>query len=180
MANEAPENTPDAAANNTDEAQAPANPETQTGKPEAATDAKFSQADLDRLIAKAKRDEKARLEKQVSDAQLSETERLKAELEARKAEVRSLKTEGALNAAIKAAGGDDPEVIQAWIQSKLTVEFDDDDKISNLKELLSEARERIPSRFPRRPGSANGGDGKPSGIGADMNSLIRRAAGRLP
>jgi len=178
MANEAQEETPDAAVNNTGEAQAPA-PDTQAGNTEA-TNPKFSQADLDRLIAKAKKDERTRLERQVQDAQLSETERLKAELEARKAEVRSLKTEGALLNAIKTAGGDDPEVISAWIQSKLTIEFDDEDKISNLKDLLSEARERIPTRFPRRPGSANGGDGKPTGIGADMNSLIRRAAGRIP
>jgi hypothetical protein len=177
MADEA-QDTPDAAVNNTDEAQSPES-HTQTGKPEDGAP-KFTQADLDRLIAKAKRDEKAKLERQVSDAQLSETERLKAELEARKAEVRGLKTEGALLAAIKAAGGDDPEVISAWIQSKLTIEFSDDDKISNLKDLLSEARERIPTRFPKRPGSANGGDGKPAGIGTDMNALIRRAAGRIP
>lgn len=177
MADETQE-TPDAAENNTDETQAP-DSQTQTGKAEDSA-AKFSQADLDRLIAKAKRDEKAKLEKQVNDAQLSETQRLKAELAEHKAELRSLKTEGSLLAAIKAAGGDDPEVISAWIQSKLTIEYSDEGQISNLKELLSDARERIPTRFPKRPGSANGGDGKPAGIGQDMNALIRRAAGRIP
>lgn len=168
--------TPDEAENNTDETQKPES-ETQSGNSE---DAKFSQADLDKLLAKVRREERTKLEKQVNDAKLSETERLKAEVSAHKAELRSLKTEGTLLQAIKAAGGDDPEVISAWIQAKLKIEFTDDDQISNIKDLLSEARERIPTRFPKRPGSANGGDGKPTGIGTDMNSLIRRAAGRIP
>lgn len=178
MADEA-QNTPDGEVKHTDETPKPdSDPEIQSGKP---GDAKFfSQAELDRLISKAKRDERAKLEKQVNDAQLTETERLKSERDLFKAELRSLKVADTLSQAIKAAGGDDPEVISAWIASKLTVEFTDDDKISNLKELISEARERIPSRFPKRPGSANGGEGKGGSIGSDMNSLIRRAAGRLP
>ena len=171
------QNTPDAESNNTEETQKPDSTETQTGKP---GDAKFTQADLDKLAAKIRREEKAKLEKQVNDAQLTEHERLKAENERVKAELRSHKTKETLSQAIKAAGGDDPEVISAWIRSELAVEFSEDDKISNLKDLISEARDRIPSQFPKRPGSANGGDGKPAGIGQDMNSLIRRAAGRIP
>lgn len=150
---------------------------TRTGSTEDRT---YTQADLDRLIAKTKREEKTRYERQIATAQLSEVERLKGENQSLKSTLRSREAERAVFDAVRGAGADDPEVVTAWIQAKLDLQYDDDGRITNLKEVISEARSRIPTRFPKRPGSANGGEGKSGAqsVNQSINDMIRRAAGR--
>lgn len=139
----------------------------------------YSQADLDRLTAKVRREEKAKLEKQLSQAQMGETERLKAENESLKASIRARDAERQLVDAVTKAGADDPDAVVGWIQAKTSLEFDDDGKIANLRDVIAESKERLPNRFPKRPGSGNGGDGGHNAhAGVSMNDIIRRAANR--
>ena len=154
--------------------------ESKTGNQSSAQteELKFSQSDLDRLLAKTRREERAKFDKQINDAQLSENERLKTDLAKVQLELRNRDAEETLVRAVKSAGGDDPETIVGWIRSRLSLEFAEDGKISNIRELLQEAKDRIPARFPKRSGSANGGDGKSSSVGQSMNDLIRQASGR--
>lgn len=57
-------------------------------------------------------------------------------------------------------------------------QFDDDGKVTNLKELIADAKRDAPELFGIATGSIDGGAGNGATLGADMNSLIRRAAGR--
>lgn len=170
--------TPDGAVNNT-EAEAtgeqPTGSETQT---DAGSGRSYSQADLDRVTAKVRREEKAKLEKQLAQAQLSETEKLRTENESLKASIRAQAAERHLLDAVKHAGADDPDAVVGWIQAKVALEFDEDGKIANLRDVITESKERLPNRFPKRPGSGNGGEGGHSAHGLSMNDIIRRAANR--
>jgi hypothetical protein len=173
------QNTPDGAVNNTEAEAAgeqPTGSETQT---ESGAGRSYSQADLDRVTAKVRREEKAKLEKQIAQATLSETEKLRAENESLKQSIRAQAAERQLVDAITRAGADDPDAVVGWIQAKVSVEYDDDGKIANLRDVIAESKERLPNRFPKRPGSGNGGEGGHSShAGISMNDIIRRAANR--
>lgn len=179
MPNESAETpTSDATDKNTD---AEATGEQPTGETptEPGDGRSYSQADLDRLMAKVRREEKAKLEKQLAQAQLSETEKLRAENEGLKASIRAAAAERQLLDAVTRSGADDPDAVVGWIQAKVSVEYDDDGKISNLRDIIAESKERLPNRFPKRPGSGNGGDGGHGAhAGLSMNDIIRRAANR--
>jgi hypothetical protein len=58
-------------------------------------------------------------------------------------------------------------------------QYDDDGKVTNLKELVTQAKGEAPELFGSTAGSADGGAGAQSqNGGGDMNAQIRRAAGR--
>lgn len=57
-------------------------------------------------------------------------------------------------------------------------EFDDDGKVTNLKELIAEAKRDAPELFGAPASSVDAGAGGNGAVGASMNDLIRRAAGR--
>lgn len=147
---------------------------------QAASEAKFSQSDLDRFASRIRSEEKKKFEKQLSDAQLSENEKLKSDYKQLELKLRMRDAQEALITAARQAGSDDAETVAGWIKGQLDLEFSDDGRVSNLKDLIAQAKELIPARFPKRPGSANGGEGKSSSIGETFNDMIRRASGRVP
>jgi hypothetical protein len=59
------------------------------------------------------------------------------------------------------------------------LEFDDEGKVTNFKDVLAVAKSEAGEFFrPVGVGSADGGKGGNGVVGADMNSIIRAAAGR--
>ncbi len=137
----------------------------------------FTQADIDRAAVAARRDEKARLEKQIKQAELSEAEKLKAENAELQTKLRSRDAEDSI---VAACGKDcvNPKAVVRLAHS-IGLEFDKDGKLTNLKDLIAEAKDIAPELFPKRPGPANGGDGNgTSPVGQSMNDVIRQAAGR--
>ena len=124
--------------------------------------------------------------KAATDAQLSETERLArrvAELEAEREELQGRDRERALRfAAVDAAarlGFRDPELAVRLIDRD-AVEVRDDGTPKNVERLLAEVLAKAPY-LGRSGGTADFGGGIRGSVppGSDMNSLIRRAAGRI-
>lgn len=111
--------------------------------------------------------EKAERERQERDAELSTL----------RDEVRNLKVGGAVRDAAAQAKAHNPERVWGIIREQ--VEVDDDGKPSNVAALLSELKRSDPYLFRRTEGDAGAGrDGKEANPAMDMNSAIRRAAGR--
>lgn len=142
---------------------------------------------LQRELAEARR-EAARHRtdlRRVTDAQLTETERLQrrvAELEAEREQVIARERERAIAyAAIEAAsklGFRDPDLAVRLVDPA-AVETRDDGTPRNVERLLADILARSP--YLGRSGVApdfGGGQRGTTSAGSDMNSLIRRAAGR--
>jgi hypothetical protein len=142
---------------------------------------------LQRELAEARREAaKYRTDlRKVTDAQLSESERLQrrvTELEQERAESAARDRERAIGlAALEAAGRlgfRDPDLAVRLVDPS-AVEVSDDGSPKNVERLLADVLARSP--YLARPGTAAdfGGGVRGSGpSGTDMNRLIRRAAGR--
>ena len=153
---------------------------TQAGTAEEKLPKTFTQAEVDRLIGRAKKDQKESFEKQIKQAEQSETERLKAEKAELETKLRSRDAEDSILAAATKAGAANPKAVVRLAHS-IGIEFDDKGKVSNLKDLIDEAKEIAPEFFPKRPGKADGAEGTANGsasVGQSMNYWIRQAAGR--
>jgi len=121
----------------------------------------------------------------VTDAQLSESERLQrrvTELEQERQEAQARDRDRAIRlSALEAAarlGFRDPDLAVRLIDPS-AVEVRDDGTPRNVERLLSEVLARSP--YLARPGASadfGGGNRGAGPAGTDMNSLIRRAAGR--
>ena len=154
-----------------------------TDQPSTTTDVTV----LQRELAEARREAaKHRTDlRKVTDAQLSETERLQrrvTELEAEREAIASREKERAVRfAALEAAaklGFRDPDLAVRLIDPA-AVETKDDGTPKNVERLLAEVLARSP--YLGRPGASadfGGGQRRTAPAGTDMNSLIRRAAGR--
>jgi hypothetical protein len=142
---------------------------------------------LQRELAEARREAaKHRTDlRRVTDAQLSEAERLQrrvTELEAEREQVLAREKDRAIRyAALEAAaklGFRDPDLAIRLIDPS-AVETKDDGTPKNVERLLADVLARSP--YLGRTGVASdfgGGQRGASASGTDMNSLIRRAAGR--
>jgi hypothetical protein len=142
---------------------------------------------LQRELAEARREAaKHRTDlRKLTDAQLSETERLQrrvAELEAEREQVLAREKDRAVRLApLEAAaklGFRDPD-LAVRLLDPTAVELKDDGTPRNVERLLAEVLARSP--YLGRPGAAadfGGGQRGTGPAGTDMNSLIRRAAGR--
>lgn len=123
--------------------------------------------------------------RRLKDADLSETERLGRELAELRAErdelVRSERERALRYASLEAAtrlGFRDPE-LAVRLLDRDAVETRDDGTPRNVERLLADVLERAP--YLGRAGTGGDFGGGPRGqapAGSDMNSLIRRAAGR--
>jgi hypothetical protein len=144
-------------------------------------------AALQRELAEARR-EAARYRtdlRKVTDAQLTESERLQrrvTELEAERAESAARDRERAIRlAALEAAaklGFRDPDLAVRLVDPA-AVEVSDDGTPKNVERLLTDVLTRSP--YLARPGTSadfGGGVRGSAPAGTDMNRLIRRAAGR--
>lgn len=152
---------------------------TQAGTTESSKEKTFTQADVDRLIGKAKKEQKADFEKKLSQAEQTETERLKAEKAELEIKLRSRDAEDAIATAATKAGAVNAKAV-VRLAHAIGLEFDKDGKLANLKDLIVEAKETAPELFPTRTGPANGADGNngAASVGQSMNDVIRRMAGR--
>jgi hypothetical protein len=142
---------------------------------------------LQRELAEARREAaKHRTDlRKVTDAQLTETERLQrrvTELEAEREAIASREKERAVRFAVLEAatklGFRDPDLAVRLIDPA-AVETKDDGTPKNVERLLAEVLARSP--YLGRTGIApdfGGGQRGTAPTGTDMNSLIRRAAGR--
>jgi hypothetical protein len=142
---------------------------------------------LQRELAEARREAaKHRTDlRRVTDAQLTETERLQrrvTELEAEREQVVAREKDRAIRyAALEAAaklGFRDPDLAIRLIDPA-AVETKDDGTPKNVEKLLADVLARSP--YLGRTGVApdfGGGQRGSAPAGSDMNSLIRRAAGR--
>jgi len=138
----------------------------------------YTRADLDKALAAAKREERTRYEQQLKDAQLSEAERANKRIAELERDIRQRDAKETILEAARKAGSSNPVAVHAMIQNM--IEFDDKtNSISNLTEAIGHARETAPELFPKRPGSANGGEGRSASLSSNMNDIIRRASGRL-
>jgi hypothetical protein len=177
-----PETTP------TTEAQAAEVASPQEGTiPAQAAEPSVDPAMLQRELAEARREAaKYRTDlRKVTDAQLSESERLQrrvAELEAERTETQARDRERAIRlAALEAAarlGFRDPDLAVRLVDPT-AVEVSDDGSPKNVERLLADVLTRSP--YLARPGAAadfGGGVRGAAPAGTDMNRLIRRAAGR--
>jgi hypothetical protein len=134
-----------------------------TPTPEPKSDDKktFTQDDLNRLLAKEKRDWEKKVKDAEEKAKLSEDERTKAELEdARKQLADRDKRDAAQDAATK-AGVKNAKLFYSAYGSEL--ETDAKGNITNFADVLATAKAEAPELFITAvQGSADGGEGKGS------------------
>jgi len=141
----------------------------------------FTQDDLDRLLAKTRREEKAKYEKELENANKSELERLKADLAERDAKLAERETKDEVTSFLQKSGCKRPEA--AFLLVKSSISRGKDGKIEDLKGLLAEAKQLAPEFFDdtkTRPGSADAGpkgEGGTKSVGQKFNDAIREAAG---
>ena len=181
-----PEETKPDAAQNTDSSKAAAAQQNKDTTPSQggsadATPKTFTQDDLDRLLAKTRREEKTKYEKELENAQKSEVERLKADLAERDAKLAERETKDEVTSFLQKNGCKRPEA--AFLLVKSSISRGKDGKIENLKEVIAEAKELAPEFFDdtkARPGGADAGakqDGGTKSVGQAFNDAIRQAAG---
>lgn len=114
----------------------------------------------------------------------SESEKLAARLEAlekdnqaKGAAIRERDAKDATRDAAKKAGAPDGDLIYRVLKGD--IEYDDDGKPTNLKDLIADLKQTTPHLFKPATTRVDGGAGNGSKPGKDdMNSMIRAAAGR--
>lgn len=154
--------------------------DTQTANTEAQKEKTFTQADVDRIVAnRIKSGVKAELKKLTGDEavsvdelqrQLSETQTRAQSLEAREA-IRDYLSDPDNKLNVK-----NPAAVVKFVMPD--IEFDDQGKPSNLKEVLKSAKILAPELFTNIPASINAGNGRNGAvIDNDMNARIRKGAG---
>jgi hypothetical protein len=143
------------------------------------TDKTFTQADLDKFAQKVRAEEKRKFEKELKDAQLSESERATKRVQELEREIRLRDARQEIAEAARKAGATNGEAVFILARGENVLEFDDKTgKVTNLRDVIEYARDKVPELFPKRPGSGNGGEGQAGSFSQNMNDLIRRSAGR--
>jgi hypothetical protein len=132
-----------------------------------------------REVAKAEKKFKDAAEKAQADATKTETERLTGQINELKAQILERDTRDAV---IRAAQDKkflarNPQAVYRLVKDELDV--DKDGKVTNLPDVLTQAKADYPELFgPKPSGSANGGEGSNQKPQFDMNTAIRQSAGR--
>jgi hypothetical protein len=137
----------------------------------------FTQAELNQILAKERREWEKKTKEAEDRAKLSEDERLKAELDAVKRENQMIKAESELSRALGAAGAKSPELLFA--ASKERLEFDKDGKLSNAKEIVDELKAAYPTQFgvEKPKESIDGGAGSqetPQGRAENLGDALKK------
>lgn len=135
-----------------------------------------SQADLDKIIQK--RVDRA-LKKSEDEAKLSKEQLLEKERDDAKAEVRErdLKDDFEL-----ASGLEKAKATRLFKMYRDDMDVDDKGKVTNMKDVVKQAKADFPEMFQTVKGKGDGGGGSGDGSGkvadGDMNSTLRKMAGR--
>lgn len=172
---------------------APAEP-TKEEKPLTAEDALYWQKEAKEkgkaeAALRSRLRELERAEEARKQAEMSEAEKLTAELERIKgenSELLSFKQQVAIRDAVTDAARDPqlgvrrPEALHKLVNHG-ALQFDEEGKIveKSLSAEIARIKDDFPELFYSSGGSANGGDGVIAQTGFDMNNLIRRKAGRI-
>jgi hypothetical protein len=151
-------------------------------KQSAETKLDLTQEQLNALLARARREESKRFEKQLADAKLSEDERTKARIADLEGQLRE---RNALDRVLQTAAKVSPNPAAVAALVKGSLEYDKEGNVTNLKEAIETARTLAPELFPKRTGNADGGSRNEgvagqSRVSQSMNDIIRQASGRLP
>lgn len=132
--------------------------ETQTAKTEE-TPKTFTQDDINRLLAKEKRDWEKKVKDAEEKAKLSDDERTKAELADTKAQLAERDRRDSAMDQAKTAGVKNPKLFYSAYGSEL--ETDAKGNITNFADILGQAKAESPELFVTAAGgSADGGEGK--------------------
>jgi hypothetical protein len=151
---------------------------TQTGEgqqtsEETKPEAKFTQDDLDAIIAKRLKRERETWDKQ---AKMTEDERLKDENSRLQTELRMRDAKDEVTSLLNKAGAKSASLLFGAAVGDL--EFDSKTgKVTNAAEIVSNLLKQYPEQFgtDKPTGSADGGAGKDgSGAAVSMNDLIRK------
>lgn len=162
--------------------QEPATPQTADAGQEPAEefDAERARALIEKLRPFEKQAKQLEKElKAIKDAELSETERLKQQLEERDNELNEYRSQiretRARDATVEAAkNAINPQAI--WRMVRADVTYDDDGNPENLAPLIAGIQKDMPELFRSTNGSADGGAQGAGNSAMDINSLIRDMA----
>lgn len=125
---------------------------------------KFSQSDLDRILKK----EREKIEKK---SKLTEDERIKQERDDAIKELNERKAFDDFDAAASSAGATKSRALFKLMKDDL--EYNDQGKITNLKDVMKTARNDYPEFFKKVEGSGDGGAGGERSSTKSMNDFIR-------
>lgn len=108
---------------------------------------------------------------------MSEDERLKADLEDARQQLRMRDTKDAVQTEAARLGAKNSALVYRAVKDEIT--FDKDGKPENLKDVLSQTKKDFPELFGgSQNGSADGGTGKNSTAGNSLDNQIRQALGK--
>lgn len=152
--------------------------ETQTEKNEGGDKPKtFTQDDINRLLAKEKRDWEKRVKEAEEKAKLSEDERTKAELAETKAQLAERDKRDFVTDAASKAGVKNAKLFYNAYKDELV---SDKGVVTNLTEVLATAKAESPELFiTTAKGSADGGEGKDVGGMSRAQFDAMSPAGRM-
>lgn len=141
----------------------------------------FTQADIDAAEERGRRSAAAEAKRKEKDAQLSESDRLKQRAEEAEARLREREGRDLFERAARDAGGANTAKLYRLVKDE--IEYDEQGKPTNLKELVAFAKRDYPEEFGgghKTAGSADGGAGNKSAasLQPSMNDFIRRLTGR--
>lgn len=131
-----------------------------------------------REVAKAEKKWKDSAEKAQVDATKTETERLQGKISELETQIRERDTKDTVLAALqnRKFAAKNPQAVYRLVKDELDVAKDG--KVTNLDDVLAQAKTDYPELFGLKPaGSANGGEGNGQPAKVDMNTQLRRAAG---
>ncbi len=134
---------------------------TETTTPETQSDKSYSKAELDAALKKAQKD----WDKQVKDAEakakLSEEERTKAEMAELRNQIRERDARDAVRTEAARLNVKNPQMVYRLVKDEL--EFSDDGKVSNLKDVIDSAKLEFPEIFDNKPTETIDGGRKDNG-----------------
>lgn len=145
------------------------NKQSEGGREPAKT---FTQDEVNSLLAKERKTAEKKAAEAEAKAKLSDDERLTAELAETRAALRERDTRDACLVQAEAAGVRNPRLF--YNAYKSAIETDKNGAITNLKDVLAEAKRDAPELFGAPPaGSADGGTGKTLDKKITMNDWLR-------
>lgn len=130
----------------------------------------FTQAEVNRLIAKERRDLEKKAKEAEERAKLSEQERVKAEADALRAQLAERDARDAVQQAAAKLGSENPAAIYKLIKDELVF---DGGKITNLNEALADAKDLYPQLFIKSKPTGTPPDGS-QGSGQGQTALLTR------
>lgn len=176
-------NTPDAAVNNTGAAPTGAATQTATTEEQPEPEKKFSQADVDRIVAnRIKSGVKAELKKLAGNGEVS-IEDLQRQLSEERTERQKLMARQTARDYLTdpkhklSVPSDALPEVEELVLARL--EYDDDGKPSNLKDVVESLKTRLPRLFANTQSNINANNGRSNAAGPlNMNDFVRQHAVR--